>query len=101
MSELEKRFCALEECNKDISELHFNTKYCCKSHSNLHRIRKFRKKNKEATPYITTGEICPIDGRVFPVELFNKPGRPKKYDCISCSNIAKKIREVLKYETGQ
>src|SRR5437899_11456831 len=92
--ELEKRICQLEECDKDISLLNSRNKYCCTSHSNLHRIRKFRKE-KQKVPYVLTGETCPIDGQVFPVELFSKPGKPKKYDCLSCRAIAKKIRDIL------
>jgi hypothetical protein len=40
-----------------------------------------------------TGAICPIDGRVFAISMFSRRrGRPRKYDCDVCREIAKQMR---------
>lgn len=46
-------------------------------------------------PVLFTGAICPVDGRVFAIELFaRRRGRPRKYDCDVCKEIARQIRDL-------
>jgi len=88
------RICELDDCDVliDVSS-NPKKRFCCKEHGSLNRVRMQRSKNKlKAKPYIITGITCPVDGKVFPVKMFNKRGRPKKYDCDKCREIAKQIR---------
>jgi hypothetical protein len=88
------RVCELDDCDV-IIDIDSNPKkrFCCVEHGSLFRVRKQRLKNKnKVKPYIITGITCPVDGKVFPVKLYYRIGRPKKYDCDSCRDIARQIR---------
>ncbi len=96
------RVCELDDCDNVIDQLSNPKKrFCCESHGSLYRVRKKRlkdKENKTGEPYIITGIRCPVDGKVFPVKLFKNRGRPKKYDCSECREIARQIRLMYKEE---
>lgn len=93
--ESEIRVCELDDCDVIIDiESNPKKRFCCQEHGSLYRVRKQRLKNKntKVKPYIITGITCPVDGKVFPVNILNQRGRPKKYDCDKCREIARQIR---------
>jgi len=93
------RICELDDCDNIIDQsANPKKRFCCIEHGSLFRVRKKRsKENKKEKPYIITGITCPVDGKVFPVNLYNKKGRPKKYDCKVCCEIARQLK-LLKNE---
>ncbi len=92
MSESPIRICDLEDCDNFIpSDSSPKRKYCCDGHGSLARLRKHRSSKVNEVPYIVVANVCPIDGRIFPTEMYSR-GRPKKYDCKSCSEIARQLR---------
>ena len=103
MEECRTRVCELDDCDVLI-DIQSNPKkrFCCESHGSLYRVRKQRLKKQanRKEPYIITGLVCPVDGKVFPVRMFKQRGRPKKYDCNECRKIASEIR-LLKLEMSE
>lgn len=93
------RTCRLDRCHNFILiALHPRRLYCCNTHGVLDRVRRHRSKRQKAidatTPYLVTAIQCPIDGRFFPIEMYErKRGRRQKYDCDSCCEIARQLRE--------
>lgn len=68
--------------------------YCSDPHALLARVRRHRRKVTEATPFLITAVQCPVDGTYFAVDLHSKRERHgKKYDCSSCREIARQLRE--------
>ncbi len=96
------RICKLEDCDNEISsDSSVRKEYCCDAHGSLFRLRNKRLRDKEKSdikPYIITGCVCPIDGKVFPVTMFKKRGRPKKYDCDGCKEISRQLNLLSKEE---
>lgn len=87
------RICELDDCDIliDIAD-NPKKRFCCKEHGSLSRVRKKRSKKPKVKPYIITGITCPVDGKVFPVTMFKSRGRPKKYDCDQCREIARQLK---------
>ncbi len=40
------RKCSYRNCNKDISEMRENAKFCCRNHKSYERLYKYREKIK-------------------------------------------------------
>lgn len=86
------RVCKLEDCDNLLpGDSSVRREYCCVSHGSLARLRRKRLKEK-LKPFVLTGVICPVDGKVFPSNFYRKRGRPKKYDCESCAEVDKQLR---------
>jgi hypothetical protein len=95
VSVVDVRRCALPGCDASLPS--GRTTYCSNQHTNLARLRKHRAKRRAAQPYAVEGIVCPVDGTVFLVEVFNRRrGRPRRYDCESCEKIARKIRLAMR-----
>lgn len=96
----EPRRCALPECDRALPIGSTRRRlYCCDEHCQLAWVRRKRARIAANVPVLFTGSICPIDGRVFAIEMFTRRrGRPRKYDCDVCREIARQLR-ALKDET--
>ena len=99
----EERRCALPGCDRALpsesSPRGPRRLYCCDAHRSLASKRRRRERVAANVPILFTGAICPIDGRVFAIELFGRRrGRPRKYDCDVCREIARQIRELKSEE---
>lgn len=98
---VDARRCALPDCDRRLPAKSTQRRlYCCDAHCSLARMRRRRARIAANTPVLFTGAICPVDGRVFAVELFvRRRGRPRRYDCDVCREIARQLRE-LRIEDG-
>src|SRR5919108_1818493 len=95
-----KRRCALEGCDRAIPRKARRDKiYCCDAHKSLACVRRRRAREIESRPVLLSGAICPVDGRVFPVEMFAQRGRPRQYDCDTCRAIAREMRRHYEEES--
>lgn len=99
-----RRSCALPDCDRlvptspgSLGLSRTNRFYCCDGHRSLACVRRRRARLAEGVPALLSGAICPVDGRVFPIEMFTRRrGRPRRYDCETCRMIAKEMRECEK-----
>lgn len=94
--------CALEDCDRPLPSAPRSNQsvwnwsrqiYCCDEHKSLACVRRRRARLAASTPALLSGAICPIDGRIFPIEMFARRGRPRRYDCETCRMIAREMRE--------
>lgn len=49
MCVVKSRKCSYRNCNKDISNMRFNAKYCCRNHKSYERLYKLREYVKKVS----------------------------------------------------
>ena len=95
--------CALDECNETFARTDRRTQlYCCPVHARRDHKRKTREAQRanraHGQPYFATVQLCEVDGRAFTADLISRGGRPRKYDCERCNEIAKTLRAIRREE---
>lgn len=88
----------MAECDVEFQTVGRRTqRYCCLLHERRDAKRRARAlRRAQGQPYVVGLMLCEVDGRAFTVDIISRGGRPKKYDCRRCCEIAAILRSMQK-----